>query len=338
MYKEKRLFAKHKKKRPKTMSKFINPFTDYGFKLIFGREVSKDLLIEFLNDLLEGERVITDLQFLNNEQLPLYPEGRGIIYDVYCTTDTGEKIIVEMQNRMQSNFKERSIYYLSRAIINQGRVGNEWKFEIKAVYGVFLMNFIIDKNIKLRTDVILSDRETGELFSDKFREIFIALPLFNKNEEECETNFERWIYILNNMETLKRLPFKARKAVFEKLEEIADVASMSPKERELYDNSVKVYRDYLVRRVSTHFLTRNIQKQINQSGEEKADNAHQYQDRLVDQIDLLGDTDGYDADQSRDKSTQQDRDKHIRRLGSPHLRTVYHDTDRDNDEPGGVDY
>ena len=228
------------------MSKFINPFTDYGFKLIFGREVSKDLLIEFLNDLLEGERVITDLQFLNNEQLPLYPEGRGIIYDVYCTTDTGEKIIVEMQNRMQSNFKERSIYYLSRAIINQGRVGNEWKFEIKAVYGVFLMNFIIDKNIKLRTDVILSDRETGELFSDKFREIFIALPLFNKNEEECETNFERWIYILNNMETLKRMPFKARKAVFEKLEDIADVASMSPEDRERYDNSVKVYRDYLV--------------------------------------------------------------------------------------------
>ena len=72
------------------------------------------------------------------------------------------------------------------------------------------------------------------------------LPLFKKSEEECETNFERWIYILNNMETLKRLPFKARKAVFEKLEEIADVASMSPKERELYDNSVKVYRDYLV--------------------------------------------------------------------------------------------
>ena len=246
MYKEKRLFAKHKKKRPKTMSKFINPFTDYGFKLIFGREVSKDLLIEFLNDLLEGERVITDLQFLNNEQLPLYPEGRGIIYDVYCTTDTGEKIIVEMQNRMQSNFKERSIYYLSRAIVNQGRVGNEWKFEIKAVYGVFLMNFIIDKNIKLRTDVILSDRETGELFSDKFREIFIALPLFNKNEEECETNFERWIYILNNMETLKRMPFKARKAVFEQLEDIADVASMSPEDRERYDNSVKVYRDYLV--------------------------------------------------------------------------------------------
>ena len=55
------------------MGKFINPFTDYGFKKIFGQEVSKELLIEFLNDLLEGERVITDLTFLNNEQLPEYP-------------------------------------------------------------------------------------------------------------------------------------------------------------------------------------------------------------------------------------------------------------------------
>ena len=103
MYKEKRLSAKHKKKRPKTMSKFINPFTDYGFKLIFGREVSKDLLIEFLNDLLEGERVITDLQFLNNEQLPLYPEGRGIIYDVCKATSKNARFIIY---RVPSSIKE----------------------------------------------------------------------------------------------------------------------------------------------------------------------------------------------------------------------------------------
>ena len=228
------------------MRRFINPFTDKGFTLIFGREGSKELLIEILNDLLEGERVIIDLTFLNNEQLPDYPEGRGIIYDVYCTTNTGEKVIVEMQNRSQSNFKERSLYYMSRAIVNQGLVGNNWMFDVKAVYGIFFMNFLLEENIKLRIDVILSDRETGELFSDKFRQIFIALPCFKKTEEECETNFERWIYVLNNMETLNRMPFKARKAVFEKLEEIADVGALSEKERELYDNSVKVYRDYLV--------------------------------------------------------------------------------------------
>lgn len=64
------------------MGKFIKLFTDYGFKKIFGQEISKDLLIDFLNDLLKGERVITDLTFLNNEQLPEYDEGRGLIYDM----------------------------------------------------------------------------------------------------------------------------------------------------------------------------------------------------------------------------------------------------------------
>lgn len=227
------------------MGKFINPFTDYGFKLIFGQEVSKELLIEFLNDLLKGERVITNLTFLNNEQLPDYPDERIAIYDIYCTTETGEKIIVEMQNCSQVYFKERALYYLSHAIAKQGLKGNKWQFDVKAVYGVFFLNFLLDENRKLRTDVILADRETGELFSDKLRQIFIALPLFKKEEDECETDFERWIFVLNNMETLNRMPFKAKKAVFEKLEEIADVHSLSEEERARYENSVNAYRDYL---------------------------------------------------------------------------------------------
>ena len=204
------------------MGKFINPFTDYGFKKIFGQEVSKELLIEFLNDLLKGERVITDLTFLNNEQLPDYPGDRIAIYDIYCATDTGEKIIVEMQNRSQVHFKERALYYLSHAIVRQGVKGESWKFDIKAVYGVFFINFLLDENQKLRTP-----------------------PLFSKSEEECETDFERWIFVLNNMETLNRMPFKAQKAVFKKLEEIVDVHSLSEEDRVRYENSVNAYRDYL---------------------------------------------------------------------------------------------
>ena len=91
----------------------------------------------------------------------------------------------------------------------------------------------------------LADRETHEQFSDKMRYIFIELPLFTKEEDECETDFERWIYVLKNMETLQRLPFKARKAVFEKLEQIVDIAGMSKEDRLKYDESIKVYRDQL---------------------------------------------------------------------------------------------
>ena len=227
------------------MGKFINPFTDYGFKKIFGQELSKDLLIDFLNDLLEGERVITDLTFLNNEQLPEWENARALIYDIYCTTDTGEKIIVEMQNKSQVHFKERALFYLSHAVARQGQTGDFWNFDVKAVYGVFFMNFLIKGNVKFRTDVILADRETGELFTDKMRQIFLALPVFKKEEEECETNFERWIYTLKNMDTLKRMPFKARKAVFEKLEEVAKVSSLNQEEHELYWQSLNAYRTAL---------------------------------------------------------------------------------------------
>ena len=97
------------------------------------------------------------------------------------------------------------------------------------------MNFRLDDSPgKLHTDIVLSDRDTHEVFSDKLRFIFIELPAFTKEEEECITDFERWIYVLKNMETLNRLPFKARKAVFEKLEKIIDIASLTKEERRKY--------------------------------------------------------------------------------------------------------
>ena len=105
------------------MGRFINPFTDFGFKFLFGREVEKELLIDFLNDLLVGEHVITDIQFLNNEQQPEVKTERGLIYDIYCRTNTGEHIIVEMQNREQPYFKDRALFYLSRLLPNKREKG-----------------------------------------------------------------------------------------------------------------------------------------------------------------------------------------------------------------------
>lgn len=225
------------------MAKFINPYTDTGFKKIFGQEVSKELLIDFLNALLEGERIIRNIAFLPTTQLPTTNEDREMIFDIYCTTDTGEHIIIEMQNYRHSNFKERSIYYVSRAIINQGVPGREWRFGIHAVYGIFLVGIKDSENQRLRTDVILSDRDTKELFSDKFREIFISLSNFAKEEYECESNLERWLYVLKNMKTLQRMPFKAQKAVFEKLESIADLAALSKEERAAYERELKIEWD-----------------------------------------------------------------------------------------------
>ena len=228
------------------MARFINPFTDVGFKRIFGQEINKDLLIDFLNALLKGERRVKDIRFLDKELLPEYENDRSLIYDIYCTDENGEQFIVEMQNREHVNFRERTLYFLSQAIARQGEKGTGWQFDLKAVYGVFFLNFrLSDLPQKLRTDIVLCDRDTHELFTDKMRYIFLELPLFDKEENECETDFERWIYVLKNMETLQRLPFKARNAVFQKLEQIVDIAALSKEDRMKYDESIKVYRDKL---------------------------------------------------------------------------------------------
>ena len=235
------------------MPRFINPFSDWGFKKIFGQEINKDLLIKFLNDLLDGEHHITDLVFKDKEQLPELVEMRGIIYDIYCTTDKGEHIIVEMQNRYQPFFTDRSIYYASRDIVNQGIKGTvgdtnvKWNYCLAPVYTVCLLNYDMKDGTptKFRTDIALMDMKDNTVFSDRLRFIYLMLPLFTKNEEdECENDFERWIYILKNMSTFERMPFQARNAVFKKLSEITDIAALSKDEREKYDESLKVMRDY----------------------------------------------------------------------------------------------
>ncbi len=226
------------------MSKFINPFTDVGFKRIFGQDISKPILIAFLNALLEGERSIVDLKFLDKEQLGLSDDNRSLIYDIYCETETGEHIIVEMQNKYQPYFKDRSIYYMARSIIEQGERGSEWKYDIKAVYLVAFLNFrISDISKDFRTDVALMDMEHRTLFSDKVRLIYLQLPYFTKESDECETIFDKFIYTLKNMEILQRMPWMAQNAVFKRLSEIADVASLNKEERVKYDAYLKAYRD-----------------------------------------------------------------------------------------------
>ena len=226
------------------MAKYINPFTDVGFKRIFGQELSKPLLLDFLNSLFVGEKRIVNLTFLDKEQPALFEEDRSLIYDIYCETDEGEKIIVEMQNKSQPFFKNRSIYYVSESIARQGERGSAWNYAIDSVYLVAFLNFSpIDFKKQFRTDVVLAEKGTTEQFSDKLRMIFLQLPLFTKEADECENQVERWIYLLKNMETLNRLPWAAQSAVFQKLESIADVGGMTRAERLQYDEALKKYRD-----------------------------------------------------------------------------------------------
>ena len=224
-------------------SRFINPHTDFGFKYLFGREETKRFLISFLNEMLKGEREITNLEFINKERLPRSYDDRTILYDVLCRSDNGEEFIVEMQRKNEGNFKDRCIYYESSLIATQGERGRDWNFSLIPVYIIVLMEFNITGEEKvMRRDVGLLDMKTHELFSDKFRMIFINLNAMEKLEGECDNNFERWIYILKNMEKLKEIPYKEVNDMWADFEIVADTGSMSREERRDYESSLNSYR------------------------------------------------------------------------------------------------
>jgi predicted transposase/invertase (TIGR01784 family) len=124
-------------------AKYLNPFTDFGFKKIFGEEASKPLLIDFLNALLPKTDKIVDLAFKNNEQLVQTDLDRKAIYDIYCENEKGEKLIVELQKAKQNYFKERTVYYSTFPIKEQAEKG-EWNYNLKAVYCIGILDFTFD--------------------------------------------------------------------------------------------------------------------------------------------------------------------------------------------------
>lgn len=225
------------------MATFINPFVDRGFKIIFGSKDGKVLLIDLLNDLLEGEHVITGLSYMNVEMPACCTDSRTAVFDLKCKDKDGNFFIVEVQNAAQSYFYERSLYYLCRMICDQDKPGNEWKFSLCPVYGIFFLNFKSGKTDKVRTDIVLADRSTGRQASNLIRQIYLEMPFFNKEEAECENGLDYWLYTLKNMEKLETLPFKGQKALFRRLEELAKIVNLNKKERMEYDECLKIYRD-----------------------------------------------------------------------------------------------
>ena len=225
----------------------INPFTDFGFKKLFGEEASKDILLDFLNAVLEDEvGEIVDLEYAKNEHLGTSELDRKVVFDIFCRTASGERIIIEMQKFFQTHYKERSLYYTTFAIQEQA-VKGEWDFRLYPVYCISLLDFVLrDPDVdseKYFHTVKLLEVETGKVFNDKLSFIYIETPKFNKNVEDLETKFEKWMYLLTRLEFLERLPEALQHKIFEKVMSIAELLKLEKTDRQAYEESLKKHRD-----------------------------------------------------------------------------------------------
>ena len=227
--------------------KYINPYTDFGFKLLFGTAMNKELLISFLNALLFKEETVKDVTYLNAEHLDTQEYDRRAVFDVYCENEKGEKFLVEMQRGEQQFFKDRSVYYATFPIREQSQRG-KWDYELKAVYIIGILNFTFNDTDGdyFHHEVKLVDLYTHKVFYDKLTFIYLEMPKFNKKEDELESMFDKWLFVLRNLSSLFERPRALQNRVFDRLFEAAEIAKFNPKELGEYWESLKNFRDWYI--------------------------------------------------------------------------------------------
>ena len=227
--------------------RYISLLTDFGFKRIFGTDLNKDLLINFLNSLFNGEEVIKDVKYLNSENVGDVFTERKAIFDVYCENEQGEKFIVEMQNAYQTFFKDRSLFYSTFPIREQAPKGSDWNFCLKKVYVVALLNFKMSDEAFDASDTIhtiaLMDTKTNKVFNAKLMFKYVEVGRFDKTDEELTSLSDKWMFVLKNLSRLNNRPSSLREKIFSRLFDAAAIARFTPIELREYEDSLKAYRD-----------------------------------------------------------------------------------------------
>jgi predicted transposase/invertase (TIGR01784 family) len=225
-------------------ARYINPYTDFGFKKLFGEEASKDLLIDFLNELLPIEHKIVHLSFSNPEQLGAVAAERKAIFDIHCEDETGSKFIVEMQKARIKFFKDRAVFYTTFPIREQAEKG-DWNFHLNPIYCVAILDFTYGEERRQKdfiSNVQLKDQYC-QVFYDKLVYIFVEMPRFTKTEGELASHKDKWMYFLKYLENFEDIPDILKEDVFIMGFQIAEIAKFSSEQLAQYEESLKVYRD-----------------------------------------------------------------------------------------------
>ena len=235
----------------KIKARYIDPMVDWSFKRLFGSEVNKDILIEFLK-VIFPEHEIEDITYIPAEQLGIMEDDRKAVFDVICRTKNGEEFIVEMQCATQKHFFERALYYTSFPIMKQGKkaqrdeetgIKEEWDYKLNGVYFLGVLNFRYEDDDLIEHRYLLREATTGKIMTDKLKFVFVEVEKFNKSADELATDFDKWLFILKNLSQLLERPAALRDKIFSRLFDVAEYASLDNIDKQNYVKAMTTARD-----------------------------------------------------------------------------------------------
>jgi len=189
---------------------FVDVTTDIAFKKVFGSEQHKDILIGFLNAVLDlqGDRSIREVTLKNPWQAPDIAILKETILDIKAVDNRGVSFIVEMQVEKKYSFRKRAQYYTAKAYTGQIDKGEDYPKLGQVIFiGILDFSCFDGENCLTRHLILNQDTHKQELKDLEFN--FIELPKFDKSEEQLDGIVEKWIYFIKNAGGLTMIPKSA---------------------------------------------------------------------------------------------------------------------------------
>jgi predicted transposase/invertase (TIGR01784 family) len=207
------------------LGRHLDPKSDLVFKKVFGTEGNKDIVIDFLNDVLnkKGKEKIREISFFNTTQHPTLVDKKQSFIDILCIDEAGTNYIVEMQVAKMGDFEKRAQYYAAKAYTLQADKGDGYR-KLKDVILLAILNFVMFPNkLRYKSEHITLDKVSFEHDLKDLAYVFIELPKFTKTVEELVTDEEKWCYFFKhaheteNMDKLLGISDESLKKAYEQL-------------------------------------------------------------------------------------------------------------------------
>jgi len=232
-----------------TLTKFLDPKNDVAFKKIFGTEKNKDILIQFLNDVIDfkGKQPIKNVTFLKNELDPETQAHKVSLVDIMCEDQSGNRYIVEMQVCRQKGFEKRAQYYAAKAYTSQAKKNGEYH-DLKEVIFLAVADFdMFPKKKGYKSDHVILDKETLENDLKDFSFTFLELRKMKKKIDQLSNRLEKWVYFFLHAEDTKEKDLAkivGSDEIIERAYEELDRFSWDDKDLMKYENAEKREADH----------------------------------------------------------------------------------------------
>ncbi len=187
--------------------KFVDIKNDIAFRKIFGNENKKEILISFLNavlDLPKGKK-IKKIEIKNPYQLPEIKALKSSILDIRATDERKISYIVEMQIEEPDGFDKRVQYYTAKQYSAQIEIGDDYP-KLNQVIFIGILNFNFFDGNEYLTKHLIINQKTGKQELKDIEFNFIELPKFIKKQTELKTLIDKWIFFIKNAPNLDVIP------------------------------------------------------------------------------------------------------------------------------------